>query len=252
LLSWDHRSTASESADPDPDKHDPDVNRPRATLEQPEEAALNGVKHGSRSCRDSLLGTIATSLTRWPKHDAFCADWSITTTALELGGDLGMFETIKLAKGLRPFRRNDRFAAPHAKLGVIRVFNSAFRAVGQVIEIMIFSAEQTRVRPNCEVELIEVVRLASQTPIGHDAEKFPVFMEFPIKRENVGTCSLEVSTTETECRFGVVDISTSEMEGVRDFGRMTMIFRESGLHPQFGNKRRLVPWLRPVPRPKLR
>ena len=104
------------------------------------------------------------------------------------------------------------------------------------------------------VSLNDVLRMPAMSPEGRydsppDVE-LAMFRDLPLKLELIGAYSLEVSTSETEARLGVVDVSRKEMMNAKEAGRLTVIFREDGIHLILGRKNRIVPWLRPIPRPR--
>lgn len=106
------------------------------------------------------------------------------------------------------------------------------------------------------IEMFDVVRIpaydATGTYPGVPDVELPLFRDLPLKPENIGVFSIEISTSETEARLGVVDITALEMSDAREFGRLTLIFRDASINLQIGNRRRVIPWLRPVPVPKAR
>lgn len=106
------------------------------------------------------------------------------------------------------------------------------------------------------IEMFDVVKIpafdATGTYPGVPDVELQLFRDLPLKPENIGVFSIEVSTSETEARLGVVDIPSQEMSDAREFGRLTLIFRDASINLQIGNKRRVIPWLRPVPVPKAR
>ncbi|MBL8066057.1 MAG: hypothetical protein JNM34_09390 [Chthonomonadaceae bacterium] len=81
---------------------------------------------------------------------------------------------------------------------------------------------------------------------GSDLE-VAMFRSVPASLTRIGAFSIDVNTTETESRLGVVDIARKEMTMAKSSGRITIIFRPKGIGVIIGQHGRFVPYIRPLP-----
>lgn len=111
------------------------------------------------------------------------------------------------------------------------------------------------VRVNMEtIPIHQVLRIPPQggqlsATIDSD-EEVKLFENLPSEKFLIGSFGIDIGTSETEVRLGVIDFSKKDMEKAMAAGRITVVFREKGAVVSIGFKSRFVPYLRSLPNPR--